>query len=448
MKMLANHTRWRIVKYIAASSFVVFAMVLTLLVLTVSTASNISSPPEKPANDQDMRHALALIKKLSQPFFKRQKTVAIHTNIHEVNSLFAFINKRYPRIEGQAQIQGDELQIDMALRFHWFQQTLYLNISGRLESHTGIQWQNIKIGSLSLNNYFSNMLFRKTVKIIATERHGNEFLAGVRTIAIKNQSIHLRLESLKNVYATIASLRQRIGILTGNALYFDRIRVQYYLDYLSGFSRSMPRTSMSLSIYLQLLMKETHLQTQQDLAPATENLYALYALAILLAPDLFQHYIPGLDTQNLKQAQNFNLTLARKSDFAQHFIYSIALEILSSKGVSYSLGEAKELMDSQRGGSGFSFADIAADRAGLKFAELAINSNEQARALQEYCLTGLRERDFFPSTKGLPTRLNRQQFVERYKDTYSPQYRSVIQGIDNRINASTIHQGLIYKRRN
>ena len=40
----------------------------------------------------------------------------------------------------------------------------------------------------------------------------------------------------------------------------------------------------------------------------------------------------------------------------------------SSGGAAFSAGEYKELLDSNPYGSGFSFDDLAADRAGIRFA--------------------------------------------------------------------------------
>lgn len=45
--------------------------------------------------------------------------------------------------------------------------------------------------------------------------------------------------------------------------------------------------------------------------------------------------------------------LANRQDLRLHFVFSAALKILASSGLSFSIGEFKELLDSQHGSSGF-----------------------------------------------------------------------------------------------
>ena len=126
------------------------------------------------------------------------------------------------------------------------------------------------------------------------------------------------------------------------------------------------------------------------------------------------------------------ITVAGRKDLRQHFVISAALEVLSDAGVSFAIGEFKELTDSGRGGSGFSFVDLAADRAGLKFAELALTSGgaaavqRNARALED---PGF----FFPSIRGLEEGLTAAQFEQRYGSVESEAYVAVVNEIDRRI---------------
>ena len=61
-------------------------------------------------------------------------------------------------------------------------------------------------------------------------------------------------------------------------------------------------------------------------------------------------------------------TMRDRRDLAQHFFVSAHLATTLGPQVALSLGLGKEMMDAN-GGSGFSFADLAADRAGIEFAK-------------------------------------------------------------------------------
>ena len=85
-----------------------------------------------------------------------------------------------------------------------------------------------------------------------------------------------------------------------------------------------------------------------------------------------------------------------------------SLAILSDGNRSMSVGIGKEMMDATSGGSGFSFDDLAADRAGtLLLAVAATKSGANARNLQTRFGQGVAIADFFPGIEGLPSGLSR-----------------------------------------
>ncbi len=79
-----------------------------------------------------------------------------------------------------------------------------------------------------------------------------------------------------------------------------------------------------------------------------------------------------------------------------------------------SVGIAKELMDATSGGSGFSFDDLAADRAGTLLAIAATKNDVNARNLQTRIGQGVVIADFFPGVEGLPSGLTRDVFQSEY----------------------------------
>ncbi|MGV2436495.1 MAG UNVERIFIED_CONTAM: hypothetical protein LVT10_17695 [Anaerolineae bacterium] len=59
--------------------------------------------------------------------------------------------------------------------------------------------------------------------------------------------------------------------------------------------------------------------------------------------------------------------LYKRTDLAKHFMGAAALSVSTNRLFANALGEVKELRDAQTGGSGFSFVDLAADKAGSPF---------------------------------------------------------------------------------
>ncbi len=108
------------------------------------------------------------------------------------------------------------------------------------------------------------------------------------------------------------------------------------------------------------------------------------------------------------------VTLRNRNDLARHFCVSAALAVLSDEERSMTVGIAKELMDATPGGSGFSFVDLTADRAGTLFATAATKSPGSARRLQETILQSPSVANFFPEIDELPEGLSQVEFQQEY----------------------------------
>ncbi len=107
--------------------------------------------------------------------------------------------------------------------------------------------------------------------------------------------------------------------------------------------------------------------------------------------------------------------------------------------MGFTVGEFKELLDSSRGGSGFSFVDLAADRAGLAFAERATRSTESAGEFQRI-MAQATEEDYFANFSDLEEGLDQQHFAEQYGDIDSEQYKSIVRLIAQRLSTLLLYQ--------
>ena len=97
---------------------------------------------------------------------------------------------------------------------------------------------------------------------------------------------------------------------------------------------------------------------------------------------------PGAGATNVRRAAAFEpliVTLQQRWDYPLHFLISALVAAEAGTPLADAVGLWKELTDARRGGSGFSFEDLAADRAGTRFGELAIRdpARLQARITQQ-----------------------------------------------------------------
>ena len=126
------------------------------------------------------------------------------------------------------------------------------------------------------------------------------------------------------------------------------------------------------------------------------------------------------------------LTLQGREDWAQHYLTSAAMATDLGGRLSDLIGMYKELLDAapQGQGSGFSFNDLAADKAGVRLGRLAVGAPVawQARLASLHADT-----DLLPDVRDLPEFLTEAQLHQRYGGIDAPAYRALMQDIDRRI---------------
>ena len=92
--------------------------------------------------------------------------------------------------------------------------------------------------------------------------------------------------------------------------------------------------------------------------------------------------------------------------------------------------------DGGEGGSGFSFGDLAADRAGTTFAALATRADRAALAVQRWVLEpGSDLQLLMPEAYDLPENLTDVEFARQFDGVNGPRYRTMLQEIERRIAA-------------
>lgn len=124
-------------------------------------------------------------------------------------------------------------------------------------------------------------------------------------------------------------------------------------------------------------------------------------------------------------------TLHDRHDLAQHFTVSMGLTALLGEKAAESAGLLKELLDAQEGGSGFSFADLAADLAGIEFARIVIEKPARLAAVAKT----FEPRDFALPPKGLPEGLALAEFEKRYGGARDARFVSARDDLARRIKA-------------
>jgi hypothetical protein len=160
----------------------------------------------------------------------------------------------------------------------------------------------------------------------------------------------------------------------------------------------------------------------------------LLVLASHLAGKDLAAVVPA--ARNWPRVRWVNITLAGRHDLAQHFVISAALAAWAGEPVADAIGLYKELEDA-RHGSGFSFIDLAADRAGTRFGEILIRNPEQLMAAMN---NAFRDEQLLPAVSDLPEYLSQPEFKRRFENPESPQFKAMAAEIERRLDTLPLYR--------
>ncbi len=209
----------------------------------------------------------------------------------------------------------------------------------------------------------------------------------------------------------------------------DQDRMKAYSDRLVEITA---KAGSVQSISLTQLMSPMFALAKQRTATGDatkENRAAIVTLAFYSIGRGLSAIIPAAKDWPAPRA--LRVTLNGRDDFPQHFLVSAAIAAEAGSPLADAIGLYKEVEDS-RGGSGFSFNDIAADRAGTRFGELAVKAPQK---LQTTLAAGVHERDFMPDVSDLPEFMQEAEFKKRYGGVSAPAYSKMMANIEARVAA-------------
>lgn len=214
----------------------------------------------------------------------------------------------------------------------------------------------------------------------------------------------------------------------------EQARLQAYVQRLGELAGAKPAGApRPLSAVLPPLFELARSRSAAGADPALENRAALMALAMAASGvGLGALRPPG----QAGPAPRLHLTLAGRIDFPQHYLASATLAAESGSPLADVVGLYKELADA-RGGSGFSFNDVAANRAGTRLGELAVTA---PALVQQRLSTPLRDQDLLPDVSDLPEFLSAADFRRRFGAPGSPPYERLMREIEARLAGMPLYQ--------
>lgn len=318
------------------------------------------------------------------------------------------------------------LGVQLTLRIPRLPLRPYLNLEGALESRDDHpELTALRLGRLDLPGPLAGWLARRLIAASLDEVR----LASATELV---KSLQLSPDRLRLSYRWHPALidQARDTLLTRT----DQAAMRVYLNGLVDLqAQGIGRNGALVDLLEPLFAIALARADQGD--PIGENRALLTVLGAWATRRDIGRLVPG----SLPRPQAFRLKLDGRRDFAQHFLASAALAARGDGTLADAVGLFKELSDTDQG-SGFSFADLAADRAGTRFGELATRSPEDARRLQQRLAAGISDADIMPPAKDLPEQLQADAFRQRFGQVGSPAYQGLMAEIERRIDACALYR--------
>ena len=216
----------------------------------------------------------------------------------------------------------------------------------------------------------------------------------------------------------------------------DQARLQVYAERLALLSAELaPPGSAAGPVSMARLLGPVFALARQrspDAATAVrENRAALVALAFLVNGRGLGVLLPV--ARQWPQARPLAITLAGRGDTPQHFLVSAALAAEGGGPLADAIGLYKEVADA-RGGSGFSFNDLAADRAGTRLGQRAVRDALALQAALGALAPGVQEADLLPPIADLPESMAERDFKRRFGGVGEPPYLKMLAAIEARLD--------------
>lgn len=136
-------------------------------------------------------------------------------------------------------------------------------------------------------------------------------------------------------------------------------------------------------------------------------------------------------------------TVLGRRDLAQHMMVSAGLTAGADADHADTLGLAKEALDAQ-GGSGFSFVDLAANRAGVRFAQRVLSGEFRLHTIAAH----FRLAHYMPPIDGLPEGLAGREVAQRFGGKGDERFDAQMAIIESRIDALPAYAAVVFNLAN
>jgi hypothetical protein len=394
-------------------------LLAALLALAAATDGAPRLAPRDDVSPADVDRAVAMAKANDPRLAPPGQLRRVLLSERDVDLLLYQAAHRFVAARTRVQLRGGRLLVQASLAAplgRWLNLELGLRQGAVLP-----EVDRLRIGHLPLPAALAAPLLRAIVA-----RHGVREQARAALQMVE----HVTLAPGRMVVTYRFDLGSAHGLRMALVTPADEERLRAYDARLAQVTLALAGEQVSLARLLPPLLALAAERTAAGGDAVGENRAALLVLTFFANHRPLALIVPA--ATSWPQPRPLVVTLRQRSDTPLHFLISALIAAEADTPLADAVGLWKELSDARHGGSGFSFNDLAADRAGTRLGELAVREPAQ---LQSRLAASTREDDFMPDARDLPESLPEAEFVARYGGVGGAAYQRTLADIEARLAA-------------
>lgn len=351
----------------------------------------------------------------------------LQLNEADLNLALAYLASQRPHTQAQLVLQDGSATLRASTFVPPNPFGDYLNIQAVLRETAGLpQLEQLSLGRLAVPPAIANRLLRWGLSRLQASPAAATAADSIQHVGVRNGVL-----SLQFVWNEALPAQLQAALVPTEV----QQRLQAYQGRLAELAAQPGPRTLSLGTLAQPLLALAAQRSNAQNPLADEYRAALVTLAFYVNGKGLGAILPA--ARAWPRPAPRNVSLGGRGDTAQHFSISAALAATAGSPLADLVGVYKELDDAQ-GGSGFSFNDLAADRAGTRLGALATGSNPQK--LQQRVALGLGDADLLPKVSDLPEDMQLPEFEKRFGGVDGPGYRKMAADIERRIAALALYR--------
>jgi hypothetical protein len=365
-------------------------------------------------------------------------TTVLSATGEDIEAIMAAAHRTVPVLRTNGTLEETGLALTASVTVATPLGDLFLNARARLLSGYGpVRLAEVRLGRLPLPGSMIPEGVKLAGNLILGESLASDLIESVVSVQVDPDAqrgglIRVRLDHAPDLDGSVDRMTALLG-KAGRFAVGDRLgaRMAAHLNRMERVTAALPADA-SGAAWVGAAFAAAELKSEEPDAAAIENMAVLLALGTLLGDRKTTAVMAALAETPPPERRAFWPTLGGREDLMRHFGLSAALEALSVAQLAVAAGEMKELLDSFGGRSGFSFVDLAANRAGVLLASAASNP-ASAMVVQRALAGDPEEAAFFPDVRDLPEGLTEATFRQTWGGLDDSRYLHAVARIDERL---------------